>query len=367
MYYPLEILKEAELQTPEDLVEIIKKSYHCDKDVTVDDLYEFMYCYNFFKPTYHGPFEECNRYMMFDKDINKMFCPMFSMNQFEERSTEWKDLFSTTLALYLWKQSKMVYKIDNDFFHELKQTENLVTTEETFNRLPFKCFYIDLSEVKNISDFNGAWVYIHKDKETGFIGANIYMIATKDNTFYTYYSWYNFKEQSEVEWKITDLPDSEFVRRDIQSIDDGFIQDVTEVRTDYDPRNDIIVAIFQIMSFIAIDASDITENPITKKTYKPHKKSEIKNTFSEVMIWDVGIRYGKAIKVAKQEYKKSLRNPYKTSDKERKPVRPHIRRAHWQRYHTGKGRTDIKTNWIAPVYVCGNGKEIPVTIREIKK
>lgn len=366
MYYPLEILKEAENQSPEDLLDMIKDNFHCDQDVTVKDLYEYIYSFKFFKNTYSGPFEKCNRYIMFDKEINKMFFPMFSMSQFEERSTEWKDIFSTTLALYSWKNSKMVYKIDNDFFHELKQTEDLVTTEEMFNRLPFKCFYVDLMDVKDISDFIGAWVYITKDEETGYIGVNVYMISEKDNTFYTYYAWYNFNEEPEIKWNVNELPGSVFIRRDIREAKKGLLTDITEVRDDYDPRNDIIVALFQIMSFISVDASDISESPVTKKTYKPHKKSEIKNVFSEVMIWDVGIRYGKAIKVAKQEYKKSLRKPYNIT-KERKPVRPHVRRAHWQRYHVGKNRQDIKTKWIAPVYVCGNGKEIPVTIREIKK
>ena len=38
MYYPLEILKEAENQSPEDLLDMIKDNFHCDQDVTVKDL-----------------------------------------------------------------------------------------------------------------------------------------------------------------------------------------------------------------------------------------------------------------------------------------------------------------------------------------
>jgi hypothetical protein len=91
-------------------------------------------------------------------------------------------------------------------------------------------------------------------------------------------------------------------------------------------------------------------------------------------MWDVGVRYGKAIRVAKKEYKKHIekynaleKQSSQSSDiKKRKLMRPHIRRAHWHRYRTGIGRKEIKTLWLAPVYVCGNGKEIPVTIREVK-
>jgi hypothetical protein len=89
-------------------------------------------------------------------------------------------------------------------------------------------------------------------------------------------------------------------------------------------------------------------------------------------MWDVGIRYGKAIHAAKQEYKKHLVQEQgaqnaQDAQENRKPIRPHIRRAHWHKYHVGKGRKETKVLWIAPVYVCGNGKEIPVTIREVKE
>ena len=367
MYYPLKIANMAQEETPEKLLEYIKSRGHCDEDATVEDLYDYAFSYEFFKPGYIGKFDKYNDYIMHDRDINKIFFPMFKMSQIEERSTEWKDVTTTNLVVNLWRNYKMVYKIDNEFFHEIKQTKDLITTYDMFEKLPFKCFYIDLSDVKNISDFNGAWVYVVKDnKREDFIGVNIYMISEYADTFYTYYSWYNFKAQPEVKWNIKDLPESEFVRRDIREEIEGITEDTTVLRQDYDPRDDIVVAIFQIMSFIAIDANDVSENPITKKTYKKHSKSEIKDTFSEVKMYDVGIRYGKAIKVAKQEYKKQIKRNYNIT-KERKPVRPHVRRAHWQRYHIGKGRTDIKTKWIAPVYVCGNGKEIPVTIREIKK
>ena len=90
-------------------------------------------------------------------------------------------------------------------------------------------------------------------------------------------------------------------------------------------------------------------------------------------MWDVGVRYGKAIRLAKHEYKKHVQKSQPeggaadTEVKTRKPTRPHVRRAHWHRFRTGKGRTETTTLWIAPIYVCGNGKEIPVTIHEIKR
>lgn len=391
-YYPLEAVDHMEATEPPMItLNMMKEKGLCDQDATIEDLHDYVYGLLFFSPNYEGKFKKWNHEIMYDQRVNRIFFPMYSMKQIKERQTEWKDVLSTNIVLSMWSQFKMVYKIDNDFFHEIKQTENIITSKETFDKLPFKCFFIDLTEVDNIANFKGAWVYITKDSIDGkeVYGVNIYMVQNDNFTFFTYYSWYKFTdEEPEIEWHSDDLPKSDFIARtfvgeddlmtkDIRSLldnptdftKDGLIDVTLDMRDEYDPREDIVITIFQIMSFIAIDASDVRENATTKSTYKPHKEgSRIKNKFSEIRMWDVGVQYGKAIRVAKQEYKKHIeRENGSIQTKDRKPVRPHIRRAHWHKYHVGEGRKEIKTLWLAPVYVCGSGKEIPVTIREVKK
>lgn len=392
-YYPLECVdRMLETEPPEKTLQMMKDKDMCDPDSTVADLEDYAFDLFFFTPEYKGKFEKWNNEIMYNTMVNKLFFPMYSMKDFDQRSTEWKDVLTTNIVLSTWTKFKMVYKIDNDFFHEIKQTENLITSKEMFDKLPFKCFFIDLTEVNNIANFKGAWVYITTDDIHGnkdFYSVNIYMVQNDNFTFFTYYAWYKFTdEQQEVEWNSDDLPKSDFIARtfvgeddlmtkDIRSLldnptdftKDGLIDVTLDMRDEYDPRESIVVSIFQIMSFIAIDASDVNENATTKSTYRPHKEgSKIKNKFSEVRMWDVGVQYGKAIRVAKREYKKHIeRENDSVESKDRKPVRPHIRRAHWHKYHVGEGRKQTKTLWLAPVYVCGNGKEIPVTIREVKK
>lgn len=401
-YYPLEVIEKMDaLESSTSVLDMIKQHNLCEEDATIDDLYDYVYSLRFFTPEYQGKFKKWNDAIMYNKRINKIFFPMYDMKDFDRRQTEWKDVMSTSLVIDKWKLSKMVYRIDNDFFHEIKNTENIITSKEVFDKLPFDCFFVDLTQVENISRFKGAWVNIIKTSED-FYGVNIYMIQDVDYTFFTYYSWYKFSDDNnEIEWKPDDLPKSDFIARsfidtsrtnitgntdmkteeynaimklfheglndDISNINPNNLVDITlDMSDEYDPRRDIVIAIFQIMTFISIDASDISENPNTKQTYKP--STTVKNKFSEVKIWDVGVRYGRAIHVAKQEYKKYIKKYNNRSEdiKERKPTRPHMRRAHWHRYHVGKGRKETKTIWLAPTYVCGN-HEIPVTIREIKK
>ena len=399
-YYPLECIDNmSELESPDTVLNMIKEHNLCDQDATLEDLYDYAYDLFFFTPEYKGKFEKWNTEILTNKRINHMFFPMYSMKDVDRRQTEWKDIISTSLVLNKWKKFKMVYRIDNDFFHEIKNTENIITSKEVFDNLPFDCFFIDLTQVSNLADFQGAWVNIVKHDK--FYGVNIYMVQGNNFTFFTYYSWYKFTdEQKEVEWKPDDLPKSDFIARSFvdgskinlnktqkeieKEEQEAIIKLFKEAMTDpiepenlvdltvdmtgsYDPRQDIVVSIFQILTFIAVDASDVVENDNTKRTYKP--STTIKNKYSEIRMWDVGIRYGKAIHAAKQKYKKYIREHGGRGEdlKDRKPVRPHVRRAHWHRYHVGKGRQEIKTIWLAPTYVCGNGKEIPVTIREVKK
>lgn len=379
-YYPLEVVDHmSQSEEPEMILQSMKDRDLCDKDATVEDLHNYTFGLDFFNPKYDGKFKKWNDVAMYDVFSNKLLFPMIKMENIDQRQTEWKDIISIGQVLDMWKRFKMVYKIDSDFFHEIKNTENLITSAEIFTKLPFDCFYIDLNEVSDISDFRGAWVYVHHEDNglfDQFIGVNVYMVRSDDFTFFTYYSWYNFTLQNEIQWKPDDLPESDFVARslafddsEVNGISCKAISDRFDAIADHDPRKEIITTIFQIMSFIAFDASDIEENSVTKSTYKPLKEnSVIKNKFSEVRMWDIGVRYGKAIRLAKKEYKQHIEKLNGSHDypKDRKPTRPHVRRAHWHKYCVGKGRTQTKILWIAPVYVCGN-HEIPVTIREIKK
>jgi hypothetical protein len=188
--------------------------------------------------------------------------------------------------------------------------------------------------------------------------------------FFSYYCGFHFFNDEAAE---LDLKEALFDVTDTFHINDyrTFDENGKVIRQPLDKANDhrseIVTAILQILQFLHADIDDVTESPITKSTYRP--STTIKNKFSEVRMWDVGVRYGKAIKIAKEQVIKEAKKESlseRAGQKVRKPVRPHIRSAHWQRYHVGKGRQEIKVNWIPPVYVCG-AKEIAVTIHKIGK
>ena len=72
----------------------------------------------------------------------------------------------------------------------------------------------------------------------------------------------------------------------------------------------------------------------------------MKNKYSEVRKWNVGCRYGEKIR----SYQKNKMQQYENSESSQNGKRPHIRKAHWERYHVGEGRKDIITKWKTSVY-----------------
>ena len=378
-YYPLSVIEGhwnmAAGDAAEKMLDMFKDNGYADKTATVDDLYGYIFGTDFFSPEYAGPFKRYNDMILYNRRTNRELCPNLRMEDVKERSTEWKDMTAIGLVLTEWSKMKMAYKVDNDFFHEIKNTENLTVTRNIYEKLPYRTLFIDLTEVKDISGFKGVWVMLVKDRKTEKIGINILMCRGEtEYTFFSHYSWIDFHESEEAKLNLSELPESQFIVRNfcmsgvepVSALSDPERAPYLSVK-EADIRPELVMATLQILQFIAMDASDIAENQTTKRTYKP--SATVKNKFSGVRMWDVGVRYGKAIRTARDEYRKRIRgeNTGNETQKNRKPTRPHVRRAHWHKFRIGKGRTELTTHWIAPVFVCGNGQEIPVTIHELKK
>lgn len=385
-YFPIDVINKLQVYGTLDqvvplLIETIEEKTEKKIDVG-DDLIDYVFSRDFFNENYKGKYKVLNDFLMYDREINHIVNNGIKFKDFHQRMTEWRDLFGECYVLKEWEKSKMVYKVDNDFFHEIKNTTNLKFSNDMLSHLPFNTMYFDLSDVKEIGAFAGAWVEIYNYAPKEYMSV-IYMVTSdiysvgdvNQHGLFSYYCAYDFSSldmEDEVDIPIQEMLSNmqdDYILRDFKISFNGDIK-ITKMplKKEEDYRRQIIAAVLQILQFLHAKIEDIDESPITKGTYKP--SPVIKNKFSEVRMWDVGIRYGKAIRFAKKQVKEELAKAEQenkernTSGKRRKPVRPHIRSAHWQRYHVGEGRKQIKVNWIPPIYVCGT-KEIPVTIRKV--
>lgn len=118
--------------------------------------------------------------------------------------------------------------------------------------------------------------------------------------------------------------------------------------------------LLQFLMYLSSKEPDIIESPDTANTYKP--STTIKNKYSEVRKWDVGCRYGEKIRGFK---KNKMQQFAINGDNNQNSKRPHIRKAHWERYHIGKGRKDIITKWKEPVFINGDYNDITANIHVV--
>jgi hypothetical protein len=91
----------------------------------------------------------------------------------------------------------------------------------------------------------------------------------------------------------------------------------------------------------------------------------------KVTVWDVGVRMGAALRLARETVEKSTSETVREDEgQKRASPRPHVRRAHWHGYWTGPRDRERKfiLHWISPVLVSGKtDSDMPVTIRPVKK
>ena len=293
-----------------------------------------------------------------------MECTGLSPSDFEKNNklnirTELKDALDQFIILDKWAVNKQVLKPDKTFAYHLIQTEKLRISKAMLDHLPYNNFYVDLSDCKSTNifgDIEGIFINITKITEEEY-ALSLYNIDSQAVSFSHYSSIFFDDEHQDIEIEATEFPDEETVQLAPLTLP-------TETRTEVKMMaKNLKVFVMQLLCYISIPDADIEESTQMKSTYHPNKT--IKNKFREVYVRDIGIKIGSAITKKKkqviQEYQNSTE--YRTQ-KNRKPPVAHFRRAHWHRYWTGTGRTDLITKWVEPTFVCGAATDI--TIHPVK-
>ena len=278
--------------------------------------------------------------------------------------TEWRDIYLAPVLLEEWSKSKQIYKPDPIFADALLNTDKLDLSESMIKHLPYKYFYIDLSECKQFGAMAGVFVFIRYEEKKKRIAFSIYML-TNELVYFSYYSFGYFDNKGILKINFNEIKDHDYVMWSPAHLEDK----VDKLNKDGFKLNkkSILMFTFQIIAYLSIEEPQLTESVLTKNTYKPKNNNiRVKNKWSEVRIQDVGVRYGNEFRKNTAKY---INNSKTDNSDENKSIRkspiPHFRCAHWQRFWTGKGRTELRLKWIEPVFV-GNGT-VDATIHRIKE
>ncbi|MDO4648326.1 MAG: hypothetical protein Q4B26_06715 [Eubacteriales bacterium] len=357
-YFPFRFMEALKCQECREVLARMKTKGLIPKNSTERAYVDFVLSKDFLRKEYDGPYKKLNQYVwpMYRSFVSKLA----NVTESERRLaiTEIKDYVLTAYLVDLWGQTKQSYQVDPSFFEEIMRSERVFVSDTFGKYMPYRDVYVDLKEVEAVRPICGAFVHVTDENQIAVL------MVTQTNDCYSYYS------NNRYENHIYEFP------KDIQpSTPFSFVEEgetyFTKHKEQDDHRKDIVRGIYQIIMFLSSEEPDIRENAASKRVYRPVSAgvSSSRNRFSDVRVWDVGYRYGSAIRLGRKEAEKEIKDSVEETGERktaRKSPRPHVRCAHWARYHVGKGRTELRWKWILPSFVnAGTEKNLTAVIHKV--
>lgn len=331
------------------------------RNLEPDLLLQLVFSRDFFTMHYDGPFSHLNKGLCLNKQMN---AALFEGKNVKEN---WKDMFSMAAMVELFRQHKQVFDFDPDFVSDLSKTDGIKFYPSLLRRLPYDTFYLDFTRIKEFQPFDGMFVHVEVKEDDSVL---LLGYRTFRDIYYSCNAILSKKEQlSDGNMIYYDYKRSLLRYRPEIPLDDS-VKEYAGIDPDFVLSNgnfpNIWMFLVQALMYLASKEPDVEENPKTKNTYR--KSDKVRDKFSEIQQWDVGVRYGTKIRKIKKEA--SIDEAVSDDDlpisvKTRKSPRPHSRCAHWQHYWTGPGRTVMELKWIEPTFV-GAVTNIPIVKHKVQ-
>lgn len=264
-------------------------------------------------------------------------------------------------ALAPWRLSKEVYVIDEDLKNLLfEQDGELDVPDEILLQLPYQCFYVELPNTYYRADkIHGFFVTLEYDVTNGDKELKP-VFLTDDGDVFSYSIHIGAKTIEES----VDMFDKQALEntngnKELKCLALRAMQDSAETKI-------FLKQILQVILYILARNAEIT--PSSEQFFITKRGKTVKDKYSEIRKWDVGIRVGAAIRQqkAKEQFR---RKEYKES--EHQSPRPHMRRGHWHHFWTGpKAQPEERKlilKWLSPMAIAANPEDMPITFHEVKQ
>ncbi len=264
---------------------------------------------------------------------------------------------------------------------------NLSLSKNSWDFLPFRSFYVDISASKRLcEELAGEGFYITVEKvpaqyewdisENDSLQEEWIIHLCKVSRKYFFHDLMTLPNAT-IEFECTTLETSKIEVHDViygkNKTTDFKTKSITVNTKEYQ------ILVTQILNYLSSTEPDIHENEQTKVTYKPKpkntNKSRTEDKFSEIRKWDVGIRFGTAVRKWRLSEKampdsSDAKDTGETTDRKQRKnyrLRPHTRKAHWSHYWYGSGDNKVRRpKWIAATFVNVGSKQekTPVVIHK---
>lgn len=266
----------------------------------------------------------------------------------------------TIFALAPWRLSKEVYVIDEDLKNFLfEQDGELDVPDEILLQLPYPCFYVELPNTYYRADkIHGFFVtleydIINSDKELKPV------FLTEDGSVFSYSIHIGAKTIDES----VDMLDKQALEntngnKELKRLALRAMQDSAETKI-------FLKQILQVILYILAQNAEIAQN--SEQSFITKRGKTIKDKYSEIRKWDVGIRVGAAIR--QQKMREQSEQPERNQNGHNSP-RPHMRRGHWHHFWTGpKTEPDERKlilKWLSPMTVAANPDDTPIVLHKVE-
>lgn len=348
IYLPLQVCKNFTVPAERSNNQLMKTIQDIIEDRKSDELLLYICSDKFMDAGYKGEFVEFNRVCLkyWKRIIHDLTgIEPESLKSEPERKNLIIDLVIPNFIITEWSKSKQVYCFDAEMENALMNTEKVKISPVVFRRLPYRCFYIEFAEGGyftgngGLEDNHGVFVKFSELENGDF--HLIFIRFRNDQKYFTGHLLLDHRSYPDIP-----VQDREYII-------DRELDCPAESVAQKDWKQFAMFVLNAILYLCAVN-NEVTENPVTAKTYHPGRIA--KNKFSEVRKWDVGVRFGAAVRCQKDRIQKDAETdcPESNSHKSHASPRPYMRRAHWHHYWTGKGRTELILKWIEPVFV-GSG------------
>ena len=308
--------------------------------------------------------------MEFQKDIS-------SRMQRASGSKASAGLLPSFLAYKAWQRTKAVYSFNQEFVDDMGRTEDTPIYISLLDRLPFKdmLFFFPEGTLPTIKGEETAGIYVHVERhlERLWIIFN-FLDRTLENGSQVYpgiamaFPLTDRMKLSEVfetpqylEW-LSVYKRTVFIDRHLNE------QEAEECLLA--ARKALNVSI-NLLYYLSSQNADIKEIKPHKKPSKPSSGKK-KDDVPAVKLHEVGGEYPSIIYRKLKEADDSHEDDSEKSGDDTtaqavnsaKRRRPHARKAHWQHYWTGKGRTTLEVRWIPDLFVGVNRDDQVVVVYE---
>ena len=290
------------------------------------------------------------------------------------------------LAYKGWQRTKAVYSFNREFVDAMSYTEDTTILISLLERLPFKdmLFFFPEGTLPKIKDEETAGMYVHIERHPEILRINFNYLDRANNKSDIYpgisfgFQITNGMKVSQVfetpqyyEWLST-------YKRTV--LVDRHLNDHEAEECILAERKALNLAI-NLMYYLSSEEPDIKQ---IKRRKKPNKTatSPKEDADPAIKLHEVGTKYAeivyKRLNINKGQAEENSVSDENDEDESKdddtvrtvkrgKKRRPHVRRAHFQHYWTGEGRTIPVVRWKADLFVGANRDDQAIVVYEAKE